>query len=97
MHFENLPCAAFEIYQCGNQRADACEDQIKRDGNGISKTIADEHVADHDAGGGGKEREKNKPDNVEIALARDGSANYAVEHDTYQIQAAVECIDGLVH
>ena len=45
----------------------------------------------------GKEREKNKPDDVEIALARDGAADDAVEHDTYQIQAAVERIDGLVH
>ena len=97
MHFENLPRAAFEIYQCGNQRAGACEDQIQRVGNGISRTIADEHVADHAAGGGGKEREKNKPDDVEIALARDGAADDAVENDTYQIQAAVERIDGLVH
>src|SRR5699024_11619245 len=97
MHFENLPRAAFEIYQCGNERSGACESQIERVGNGISRTITHAHVADHAAGGGGKEREKNKPDDVEIALARDGAADDAVEHDTDQIQAAVERIDGRVH
>lgn len=95
--FENLPGATLEVRQESNQGADAGEDEIKRVRDSVGGAVTDQHVADHAAGGGGEQGQENEANDVEVALARDGAADNAVEDNTNEVQAAVEQVDRWVH
>src|SRR5699024_10982866 len=97
VHFKNLPRPPPEISQGRDEGTGAGEYEIQGVRNRRRWAITNQHVANHAASGRGKQREENKPYDVEIAPSRDGAANDAIEHNSNEIQTAIKRIDGRGH